>query len=515
MSHSSVIHLLKQRKDGEQRAQDLVSVRLSDIERQRQLAQATLDAAKSHIAMLDDELVHLKQQNRVIGRALEDAQKELRRHYASQLPDVVYQLIFEALLDIHGEECEVEASGLFNYSQERAEAAFILASVCRRWRMIAQATPRLWDRVDLPRGRPSDSRAAELVLERVRLLLKRSHSMPIDILLQFVEWNAKSHPVSIAILHAVGEHTHRWRRVDISLPDETEHNLLSIFMNRTPLLNCLRLSAPKDSGSDWRADPLTGMLPVAPKLKNLVLHRTGMVPSDHHPGYPSLTYLYFVNETARTINSLLRLGAETIDTVRVNVSRKFRTTVPLTVPNLEHLILLHSQYFALPPALPPLEAPNLRRLTLRDPVITRDMEQLLQHVPTIQELRLCGNINAAHVPILAHAQGVQELRFTFPYTVMTDCDINYRVEDAFFAALVWRDDASPTGVVWPKLKRIVLESVGHLVNPDGRGLLRLVEQRNLQRVPALETACKFTEVVLDCDQAPRYLKDEISRILEL
>ncbi|KAH7101092.1 hypothetical protein BKA62DRAFT_196555 [Auriculariales sp. MPI-PUGE-AT-0066] len=509
MSYSAIFNSLRQRKEGEKRAQELVTSRLREIDRQRREAQAALDAATSHLSLLDSDKLHVSKQKQVIDRALRDAERELLHHYVSTLPDICYQLIFEAVIDLLEEPSEVEASGLFNFSMERALAPILLGLVCRRWRHITLATPRLWDRIDIPRSPIPDEDIAQEHLDRINMLLERTKSLPFDVLMPFVEWNAVRHPIAITMLRAVAEHTDRWRRVDISLPAESDHSLMSIFMNRTPHLTCLRLSAPKGSASEWRGDLLSGLLPVAPRLQSITLHRTGMAPSDHHPGYPSLKYIYIVNETVHTINTLLARASAVVETVRINVSRKFKTDVAIVLPRLEHLILLHCQYFYAAPV-----APRLRRLTLRDPVITSDLGPVLDQLPVLDELRLCGEITVSHVPVLARASQVQEVRFTFPYTVMTDCDVNYRVDDAFFAAVADAEGCPST--VWPKLQRIILEGVGQLSNPESGNLLRLITDRNLKkRNVGHDAPSKIEEVVLLCDNAPRWLKDEISRVLAL
>ena len=130
----------------------------------------------------------------------------------------------------------------------RAQAAFLVAAVCQRWRAAALAASRLWHYILIPRfSVNARSSYSNRVCSYLDVVLLRSRSVPIDIMFQYVEDVAPPDEFG-PIFSALREHQYRWRRflarVRGRLPIVA---LLECLQGPTPLLRTLQLTQQRDS----------------------------------------------------------------------------------------------------------------------------------------------------------------------------------------------------------------------------------------------------------------------------
>ncbi|KAH7087968.1 hypothetical protein BKA62DRAFT_728989 [Auriculariales sp. MPI-PUGE-AT-0066] len=180
----------------------------------------------------------------------------------------------------------------------RAAAPFHLAAVCSRWRTLATATAPLWHFITM--RSPTHHSNPEALLNYVTLVLKRSASGPLDIVLS---WRSGQHYTCCVhappIFTALSEHSSRWRSFEFNMPTGfVSLENLAVFQRPTRMLQTLRLSAPGfDSAMkvvEHREKTLSfppQYLPVSPQLVELSSDFVNILPYRLPPGtcLPHLT----------------------------------------------------------------------------------------------------------------------------------------------------------------------------------------------------------------------------------
>ncbi|EJD39271.1 hypothetical protein AURDEDRAFT_171659 [Auricularia subglabra TFB-10046 SS5] len=161
-------------------------------------------------------------------------------------PRVLHSFPTELLVTIFEELCTARSNVyagfrcIAPYDILRAEAPFVLASVCRRWRQLALNTPWLWTYVGL--GPYSSDAQWRCVRQYFDLCFTRSRDEPLEICLDLADapdsrWFAMS-----GMLGILGAMSARWRIMLCGLPGAMimDHSfpaeLERLFLGETPLL---------------------------------------------------------------------------------------------------------------------------------------------------------------------------------------------------------------------------------------------------------------------------------------
>ncbi|KAJ3538222.1 hypothetical protein NMY22_g5252 [Coprinellus aureogranulatus] len=175
----------------------------------------SLRSRQQEMSTLQEKETMLHLQLDSLQKAKEDVErkiKEIRRHIwaherllspARKLPDDIYREIFLWCLPPPSRHRRVD----------RRSAPLLLTRVCRRWREIAYATPRLWTHLSLRYQEPTRRLSnTHFVQEWVR----RSGALPIS-----VTYDAGSdsglHPDHLDLFSKLSQSFERWRSLSMSL----------------------------------------------------------------------------------------------------------------------------------------------------------------------------------------------------------------------------------------------------------------------------------------------------------
>ncbi|KZV88187.1 hypothetical protein EXIGLDRAFT_772899 [Exidia glandulosa HHB12029] len=152
--------------------------------------------------------------------------------------DILYE-IFEHVAALH--ENVDKILGDSAYSEEGAKCPFTLATVCSQWRRVALALPGLWSYIRLPNVFVGPPERIVLHDARVALLLSRSGAAPLDILVKLAE---SAHDSNVdRLLAQLAAHACRWKRIEITFPDDSPRSVADVFKLPLPALTELALDA--------------------------------------------------------------------------------------------------------------------------------------------------------------------------------------------------------------------------------------------------------------------------------
>ena len=159
-----------------------------------------------------------------------------------------------------------------------------LAAVCRSWRDVCMRIPQIWSFIYL------DMNSTAAHLPYIRRQLKRSAGMSIDFVLTAVD---------VMVFHdhlrLLGKHARQWRRVTIRFTSEIPRDVCTIFQQRMPRLEQLRLlsHAGIQSGlldRSWYPESPKKYLEMSSHLNHLESHIMVIVPSTQWRSLRFLNY---------------------------------------------------------------------------------------------------------------------------------------------------------------------------------------------------------------------------------
>lgn len=510
-------NVLKSYMHADQCALAQVQARLRDVDRLRQDALAALAAAQATVDILTAQQLQLQEQE---DRAVQSAVHSRSTFIGSILatfPDDCLRCIFDQVANTSDEYWSQLGHGSCN--MQRLASPFTLAVVCRKWRRVALHTPCLWSYITTTR-RTTPGDIPETDLERIEYLLSRSATSSLHILLRWT--NATYHEKSYMkqVLLALVEFSDRWERVEIWMPVGADTCLLGALKGPTPLLAELSVCAPMSD--EWLTKPRDGYLPYAPRLERLQLFSTGMSCSPRHTGLASLTTLeIWLEDDFSTIHNMLRVGAASLQHLILETELELEayTSLQITLPRLRTLTLTTSAVHFLASTVgtvtataPFLSAPCLTHIELNcdsDFDVALPAQGLLRdYSSTVTHLTLAGTVDAGHLTHLAHLRNVSHLVIaSLQFGTWASA-----VADSFFGKL-----AITTPAIWPKLTSIVLRPCQPLQDEDG--ILRLIEARRTASEAASgapdddDVPCKLTEIIVEYNGAPAWLRAECKRLL--
>jgi len=238
---------------------------------------------------------------KVEHETLEQQQLLARRRLVTNLPTELLRAIFQVFID--SQEDDLDVLGLSQYDAELARQPFALAAVCQRWRQLSLGTPELWAYLGIPAPAPSIN--ADALLERVQLVLSRSRTSGIDVILQWSDCPEEVVEASSirSIVEAVYSAVPRWRTFELRIPVERlSITTLNVFRHPTPLLKRVWLQARRPgvvtSDAPPHFFPAQGIryFPICPRLREFGSHFTNvMVNASPYP--QMLGHLRILNVT--------------------------------------------------------------------------------------------------------------------------------------------------------------------------------------------------------------------------
>ncbi|KAJ6619990.1 hypothetical protein B0H10DRAFT_2023225 [Mycena sp. CBHHK59/15] len=157
-----------------------------------------------------------------------------------RLPEDVVREIFAASLPSNQ-----------NATMSRAESPLLLCRICRAWRSIALATPRLWTSLHIVV--PSTSRLPQFT-DAVIEWLSRSGSLPIAFSL-VISYSAIVKDLSI-LLNALAHLSRRWKRIRFRIPSyATLLPLAALSEGDVPILQSASIALPVQSEdpTEWNS----------------------------------------------------------------------------------------------------------------------------------------------------------------------------------------------------------------------------------------------------------------------
>ncbi|KZV78560.1 hypothetical protein EXIGLDRAFT_737355 [Exidia glandulosa HHB12029] len=506
---SSARDVQRKRIRSEIEALESLDERLLQSQRALDEAHDELAAARAKYDAVKVENDELKRRRAVLDTGLTAVRALYRRSlWMEAVPNDILRMIFVARVEMY-DECW-PAIGQGEYNEERDHGPFALAAVCSRWRTLALATPCLWSYLGAEAGDNADLRAVDLA--KFKLLLRRSESAPLDLLLLNRQWDregtaARTRNLGRLFSLLLG-HSTRLRRVEIHFPIGVERDpLMAVFRSPTPALTELFVAVGSDS--TWDDDVCESYLPIAPKLRALELCHTGMFCSSRHPGFPRLqTLKLWGGRLGHSPIAFISRAAQNLDTLHLSYASFAHdeelegVSLPLSFPRLINLILTNNVE-----VLSYIETPHLQTMTLNSDCVVTEISPFLHAVSrSVTTLTLEGTSTCEEdLPILGELVNLELLSFA---TSTTD---DYRVDDHFFVSLA---DAVPP--VWPKLRRLNFRCNGAIDPPNGDGLILFVQSRNIPRNgldDASPPSSRIEEVNLSCHDVPNWLRATIAALL--
>ncbi|KAK7062396.1 F-box domain-containing protein [Favolaschia claudopus] len=236
-----------------------------------------------------------------------------------------------------------------------------LTQICRKWREIALATPRLWRAILLSynTGRPLKRQ-----ISNIKLWVERARSCPLSIF--FSGGLNATH-----LLASITPQRSRWERLDL---DISPHDLAAI-KGDMPLLRHLRLTLEDGFRRDEvsEGDRETFSAAVAPLLRSVELN--------HHAAtrlllpWAQITSLKVTLEHVQECVTILGQASESLVHCdlcirrldrRVDDSADYTGSVSISLPRLESLVLSRHASCDRTPLLKLFDAPGLRRLEVSE-----------------------------------------------------------------------------------------------------------------------------------------------------
>jgi len=391
------------------------------------------------------------------SRRLSDGPAEIPASITVLPPDVLL-LIFEDAVSDSLNLPWPQAS----YDRERAEAPFVLASVCNFWRQLAIETASLWAYLGFSDGEESSD-----VLE---LLILRSKDAPVDIYFHPVScWDGEG-AQCLAQLYTL---VPRWRNIDIDYPrHESILSLAWLAEHQTPYLRSLSLKSQVSGEDD--VERLTGVLPCAPHLRRMFVDDLAINWTFYAGGVPALTDLtiWLFEWEANSLCAFLTQVAGTLTTLALlgkTAQPRADADDMVTLPNLTRLTLHKPQW------LGHIRAPNLERLELAAPRVRPDMIPLFSPFAQIKTLVLWGSTHPVDLKALELMSNITHLQFAVPsgsYKIYGRDNSYCHVYREFLERLALTEPP-----IWPLLRRISFGDDGDpfphrvVVGNDGLSLL--------------------------------------------
>ncbi|KAJ7919486.1 hypothetical protein B0H13DRAFT_245365 [Mycena leptocephala] len=189
-----------------------------------------LKDAQKQVTDLTEELARLDSLRKELSQKREQLKQFIDAHLAlvspvRRLPEDIIRAIFLASLSTHR-----------NPAISSEEAPLLLCQICRLWRSIALATPRMWAAIHI--AVPDQSRLQRL-MDRVAIWFERSGVVPLEISVAISKTCPSIDDIS-PLDSALIAVSRRWKSLDIPLSDGSP--VLSLTSENIPLLEVVKIS---------------------------------------------------------------------------------------------------------------------------------------------------------------------------------------------------------------------------------------------------------------------------------
>ncbi|KZW00919.1 hypothetical protein EXIGLDRAFT_719991 [Exidia glandulosa HHB12029] len=453
-----------------------LELRVAALERARAEAVLVLEQARSAVDDFDGELHGMRQRQQQAADHVAQMRMNYRRELLRRMPAELLSYIFEEVTALPADFRET-TKAVDCYNEALTMAPFCLAAVCSKWRNVALQQSTLWTYISAPSDMEDDETGKQHH-NRVKLLLARSHSSALDVLISWAgvdDWVGCV--AEVWILQAVAVHAGRWRTFELWLPDNsTDGYELQIL--RMPLPRVERLCIVVDIARPVHRDADDGYLPFAPTLRELTIWGPNVISMPARVSFPALTSLRLWHHPQfDLVWRLLSTVAPTLESLLLSFdSDEKGPDIPKSVialPNLRSASLLISSR-TIWRRMHRLHVPNLRHLTMETQDAIADVVQpfLDMVADTVVSLTLSGDVSLSELVLFKTLLNVESLQFdVFGY----ECDEQYEVFSDFFAAeAVWVQQK-----VWPKLSSVILSTNGSVLDEEYERLMPFVRWRTV------------------------------------
>ncbi|KAJ6559909.1 hypothetical protein B0H19DRAFT_1375865 [Mycena capillaripes] len=443
---------------------------------------------------LTEELARLDALRKDILRKRRELRKFIDAHRAllspvRRLPEDIVRAIFMACLP-----------STRNPTLSDQDAPLLLCRICRSWRDIALATPRLWAAIHIVV--PAQWQLQHLV-DRVAAWFERSGVVPLTISMVLsrtceIDWDISP------LLSALVAVSRRWKSIEIPLPENFENPapmspLLSVASDDVPLLETVKLSQRNTSMTPANYGPLTFL--AADGLRSLTLPAS----RDYREApvsWKSLTNLKITPSggslTCAAVLAMLQLctSLQTCEFTMTEMWDEEETvlTEPLSLSQLSHLTIIRPNCIPRQTLFGSVALPNLRPLHYesRGGTYETNLAPLLPSTPTLESFRISavGLPSQGYLDILSLMPMLRELTILDePFTPPQPFDPWSQPRDAHFLEhLMPSQGLNP--VVCPRLEFIELENFSAASDET---LLQFVQSRTR---PQIQNVTHLSHIVV-------------------
>ena len=407
------------------------------------------------------------------------------------VPSDVLLLVFENLTG-----GELDQWPHVQYDKGRAAMPFLLAAVCREWRLLARSTAHLWSYF----GFPEDTLQYPGHLARCEVLLAMSKNAPVDVVLfwekPIVTWSPLGpHLYACGLItRAISDISARWRHVRLRLPLEPMELLRGSLQADLPGLRSLSMV----SQVPWN------LIRGGSQLSRIYFEclDLGKEAELGHQSLdlPTLTNLAILTDTYHGDKMFRNICAEVgwqlreLCILSIWRDRESLPTLRLDLDMLETLTVVDGTYLNF------IHAKNLVNLKIyswRIPDVVAPA-----NFPRVQSVTLFGDIAPDSFTGLRQLESVSTLVITLPASVK----LAYSGTVAKIIPGTWNAlNEGPAGPIWPHLKSICIlnKNESHKDGYDPDGLDKTVKQRNENLAPSGQTA-HIEELFVESANLARY-----------
>ncbi|PPQ93005.1 hypothetical protein CVT25_000206 [Psilocybe cyanescens] len=314
------------------------------------------------------------------------------------------------------------------------QPALLLGSVCKRWRDITITTPQLWTEVFIDFSR--HVRHFDVIKE----WLRRSGGLPLYMIFR----NRNSEPVPSTlgpIFSLLRSHAARWRYVDLSIPSQLFHGLLS-SLEIVPRVEQLRIVPPKDNNG-WNSQTISMTEPFRP----IGLHVKNYFPADTFVRWDNLAVADMASIKVDALVHLITHG--------------------IRIENLRTMgIIEDGDEYPLPST--PIANVSIKALTAEACPAERNFLRYIT-LPSLRHLTYTFCIED-----LEHRQGAHDVLVTFlrlSAPVLALFFFRYRVQHDYDSMPGWRDQWNSL----PEITRLELDSAGQNDDSDSEQEEELID----------------------------------------
>ena len=438
------------------------------------------------------------------------------------LPEDILLLIFEQLVRVEDTEDKWPA---LVYNRRVAQAPFIVAAICRRWRELALATSILWTYFGFPKAVSMNERD----LLRLELLRSRVRNAPIDVVFGWDhrhEADVCTGGTSILLFDALLELHLQWKSVVLHVVgsvdcDWTTDQVFECL--HWPLLESLSLAI----------DDKLGVIPAAPRMRRMWLdcERKSVEKPFIVGSYPALTMIGIYCDSSPALRSLaLALRGQLVELALIDDCDDYVAEVG---PEATRIVFPVLQCLTLDDVcwLRHIDAPALRKLLLTNRHMPSMEVETMRRFEHVQDLQPCGEFSTRQLAVLTHLSNIKTLTFDCPPLLMTAFKNRQELRQINSGALC--NVASLDAPVWPHLERLYFGAAGWPTSSSysGRGfnafisdrghnedpaqdIIDFVSARNLRAASTDEPAvARIVQVVINHPGAPEWLEGKLQELV--